>query len=140
MPAHVIYAGCDAQPAGFSAYWLQEVLRDKLHFQGVIFSDDLSMAAAEHAGCYAERARAALEAGCDMVLVCNNPAGAREVLDELRSYHDPVAHSRMVRLHGRPAPKLERLHEDPRWHSAVELASQLNAQINLALNLDEPNA
>jgi beta-N-acetylhexosaminidase len=97
------------------------------------------MAAAQHAGCYAERARAALQAGCDMVLVCNNPAGAREALDELTSYHDPVAHSRMVRLHGRPAPSLERLREGARWHNAVELAAQLNAQVNLALNLDEPN-
>ena len=140
MPAHVIYAGCDDQPAGFSRFWLHEVLRGRLRFQGVIFSDDLSMAAAEHAGCYAERARAALKAGCDMVLVCNNRAGAGEALDELRDYRDPVAQSRMARLHGRPAHGLERLHEEGRWRRAVELAAQLNAETNLALNLDEPNA
>ncbi len=138
MPAHVIYAACDGQPAGFSRFWLHDVLRSRLRFQGVIFSDDLSMAAAEHAGCYAERARAALKAGCDMVLVCNNPEGAREVLDELNDYHDPVAQSRMVRLHGRHARPLERLREDPRWHRAVELAAQLAAQDNLSLNLGEP--
>jgi len=139
MPAHVIYSACDGQPAGFSHYWLQEVLRERMHFQGVIFSDDLSMAAAEHAGCYGERARAALEAGCDMVLVCNNPPGAHEVLDELESYHDPVAHSRMVRLHGRPARHMDRLREDSRWHDAVALAAQLSAEDNLALNLGEPD-
>ncbi len=138
MPAHVIYASCDAEPAGFSHFWLQEVLRGRLRFQGVIFSDDLSMAAAAHAGCYAERARAALRAGCDMVLVCNNPQGAHEVLDELRDYHDPVAQSRMIRLHGRPARTLERLREDPRWRRAVGLAGQLDAGANLTLDLDEP--
>lgn len=137
MPAHVIYAACDAEPAGFSHFWLQEILRGRLHFQGVIFSDDLSMAAAEHAGCYAGRARAALAAGCDMVLVCNNPDGAQEVLDELRGYHDPVAQSRMARLHGRPARSLERLREDPRWHKAVALAARLGDNDNLALNLGE---
>lgn len=138
MPAHVIFAACDREPAGFSRFWLRDVLRERLRFQGVIFSDDLSMAAAEHAGCYAERARAALDAGCDMVLVCNNPQGAREVLEELKDYHDPVAQSRMVRLHGRAARPLEKLHEDPRWRRGVDLAGQLSAETNLALNLGEP--
>ncbi|MCB1784759.1 MAG: beta-N-acetylhexosaminidase [Chromatiaceae bacterium] len=138
MPAHVIYRACDEQPAGFSRFWLQDVLRGRLAFQGVIFSDDLSMAAAGHAGCYAERARAALQAGCDMVLVCNDPAGAAEVLEELKDYHDPVAQSRMVRLHGRPARHAERLREDPRWHRAAALAAQLSAESTLALNLGEP--
>ena len=104
----------------------------------MIFSDDLSMAAAEHAGCYGDRARAALAAGCDMVLVCNNPDGASEVLEELRDYQDPVAHSRMVRLHGRAARSLEKLREDARWHDAVELASRLCAESTLSLDLGEP--
>jgi len=138
MPAHVIYPCCDAQPAGFSRFWLQDVLRGRLRFQGVIFSDDLSMAAAEYAGGYAGRARAALQAGCDTVLVCNNPEGALEVLQSLKDYHDPVAQSRMVRLHGRPSRTLEQLREDPRWHRAVELAGQLTAESNLTLNLDSP--
>ena len=138
MPAHVIYATCDSEPAGFSNYWLQTMLRGKLRFQGVIFSDDLSMAAARHAGCYAERARAALKAGCDMVLVCNNPDGARETLEELHDYQDPVAHSRMARLHGRTAPSLEKLHEDARWHEAVALAARLGSTDNLSLDLEQP--
>lgn len=138
MPAHVVYAACDDRPAGFSRFWLQDVLRQRLRFQGVIFSDDLSMAAAETGGCYADRARAALEAGCDMVLVCNNPEGAAEVLEELRGYHDPVAQSRAVRLHGRPARALERLHYDTRWQRAVALAEQFTRDTSLNLNLDEP--
>ncbi|MCB1800490.1 MAG: beta-N-acetylhexosaminidase [Gammaproteobacteria bacterium] len=136
MPAHVIYAACDAQPAGFSRFWLQDILRDRLRFQGVIFSDDLSMAAAQQAGCYAERAEAALHAGCDMVLVCNNPKGADEVLDALADYHDPVAQSRTARLHGKGAQRWDRLREMPRWHNAVELAARMTAGDNLTLNLD----
>jgi beta-N-acetylhexosaminidase len=137
MPAHVIYRACDTRPAGFSAFWLQQVLRGQLGFQGVIFSDDLSMAAAEEAGCFADRARAALEAGCDMVLVCNDPEAGAEVLHELRDYQDPVARSRMARLHGRPAMGLDRLHEQQRWAAAVELAARLCAGENLALNLED---
>jgi beta-N-acetylhexosaminidase len=137
MPAHVIYRACDARPAGFSRFWLQRVLRDQLGFQGVIFSDDLSMAAAEEAGCYADRASAALDAGCDMVLVCNDQEAAAEVLEALRDYQDPVARSRMARLHGRPAIGLDRLHEQQRWAEAVELAAGLCTTENLSLNLDD---
>lgn len=136
MPAHVIFAACDEQPAGFSRFWLQEILRKRLGFQGAIFSDDLSMAAAEHAGCYADRARAALKAGCDMVVVCNNPVGAGEVCEAMHDYHDPVAQSRTARLHGRPARTLNRLCKDGRWRSAAALADRLCAEQNLDLDLD----
>lgn len=100
MPAHVIYSRVDDKPAGFSRVWLRQILRGRLNFQGVIFSDDISMAGAEFAGSYPERAYSALDAGCDMVLVCNNQAAARELLDELKISPDPASQLRLMRMHG----------------------------------------
>jgi beta-N-acetylhexosaminidase len=120
MPAHVIYSAMDEAPAGFSAFWLKEVLRTRLNFQGVIFSDDLSMEGASPAGGYAERARAALDAGCDMVLVCNQRAGAMEVIESLENYNDPVAHLRLARMHGRGAWNSGALRQNAAWRQAVK--------------------
>ena len=82
MPAHVIYPFFDSQPAGFSRKWLS-LLRDELGFEGVIFSDDLSMEGASVAGNVVQGAHAALKAGCDMVLVCNSPDKADQLLEGL---------------------------------------------------------
>lgn len=85
MPAHILFPAVDKHTVGFSRRWLEGTLRAELGFGGVIFSDDLSMKGADLAGSYPQKARLALEAGCDMVLVCNHREGALEVLYELRS-------------------------------------------------------
>ena len=119
MMAHVIYSSVDPNAAGFSPFWIREVLRKRLEFQGVVFSDDLSMAAAACAGGYVDRARTAMEAGCDMVLVCNQREAAAAVADALLGYISPVTHSRLVRMHGHPTRGLQMLQSTPRWEQAV---------------------
>ena len=136
MPAHVIYERIDPNLAGFSAFWLQHVLRQQLQFQGVIFSDDLNMTAADAAGSYAARAEAALQAGCDMVLICNNRPAALEILEHLKQHDDPAAHVRLLRMHGRNPTSLSALHESPRWKTAVDNLAFDPEMDDLSLNLE----
>ena len=121
MTAHVVYPCVDAQPATFSHRWISDVLRQRLGFQGVVFSDDLMMAGAQAIGQPAERARAALDAGCDMVLVCQDSAAMDEVLERLTPREDPVSQMRLVRMHGRHTVQRDRLATDFEYQQARDM-------------------
>lgn len=120
MPALVIYPKVDAQPAGFSRVWLQDILRGELHFDGAVFSDDLCMEAAGVAGDMVGRVQAALEAGCDMALVCNRPDLADQVLARLAHDWPATSRARLARLHGQSHPlTMTQLREQARYVEAL---------------------
>ncbi len=125
MPAHVVYAQVDDQPAGFSRFWIQRVLRGDLAYDGVVFSDDLTMAGATIAGDILARAKAALAAGCDMVLVCNRPDLADDLLARLEFTSTAESVRRVRRLVPPVAPSWEVLQANARYQYARTLQSQV---------------
>jgi beta-N-acetylhexosaminidase len=137
MPAHVIYPKVDARPAGFSAAWLGDILRGRLRFGGAVFSDDLSMAGARlidgREVSYTEAAVTALNAGCDMVLLCNQSLGKGEAVDELIDglseallkgrwqLEEASEVRRQALLPATPAPEWDALMVSPAYMHALDL-------------------
>jgi len=133
MPAHVIYTKVDKQPAGFSRRWVQDILRQRMAYDGVVFSDDLTMEGASVAGDIVARAQAALNAGCDMALVCNRPDLADELLTgltDLNLAHDPASARRVLRLMPTmPARAWDALQADTGYQRARERVLSLTATV-----------
>ena len=120
MVAHVQFPAVDPLPASFSRRWIQGVLRGDLGFTGLVIADDLKMAAASAAGGLVERAGRALEAGCDVLLACNDRPGVEQLVQELKVRPDPVAQLRLVRMRGHKHAGFETLAASPAWQSARE--------------------
>jgi len=125
MVAHVVYPRVDSQAASFSQFWIQRELRGRLGFQGVVFSDDLSMAGARTMGSALERAQAALIAGCDMIIVCHDMGATEQILDGLEPRDDPASHMRLVRMHGELAPGRTQLAADERHQQAARMVANI---------------
>lgn len=135
MPAHIVYEKSDDLPAGFSPYWLKEILRGRFGFQGAILSDDLSMEGAAVMGDSLARTEAALDAGCDMVLVCNKPDSVAQVIDGLKIDDNPVRHLRLIRLHGRHAVGRDTLLASEDWKTAVQTVLSYAPESEMEFNL-----
>jgi beta-N-acetylhexosaminidase len=134
MLAHVVYVEADALPAGFSRYWIQDQLRAQLGFDGAVFCDDLSMKATVEFGSMPKRAERALEAGCDMVLVCNDRPAAQATVATLRDYSNPLSLVRLARLHGTGHVLRETLLASDEWQSASERLGRWSDRPELELN------
>lgn len=124
MPAHIVYSQLDKHPAGFSKFWLQQVLREQLKFDGIIFSDDLSMEGASAMGNYQQRAEAALKAGCDMILVCNNRPAALELVQSLQWTSSPDSERRIQGMKAHQTFSLEAVRQHPHWMRAQAFAQK----------------
>jgi len=119
MIAHIVYTKADPLPASFSAYWIQDQLRSRLGFDGAVLCDDLSMQATASMGSMPKRARLALAAGCDMVLICNDRPAASATVAALREYSNPLSLVRLARLHGTAQVARDALLAGEEWQAAV---------------------
>ncbi len=125
MPAHITFPSVDPDSVGFSSFWLNDVLRGKLGFEGIIFSDDLTMKGADIAGGYVDKAKLALKAGCDMILVCNCPQGVVEVLSYMESANISQS-SKLASMVAKRSISWSDLEGSPRWLAISQKVAALN--------------
>lgn len=133
MVAHVLYPQIDEVPASASRRWIRGYLRNELRFQGVVFADDLSMAGAAAVGGIIERAERALEAGCDVLPVCNHRDSVIALLEGWKPADDAAAALRRVRLRGKGAVSSGKLRESPEWNAAQRALERCAAPPDLKL-------
>jgi beta-N-acetylhexosaminidase len=133
MIAHVSFPAVDPKPASLSRWWIEEQLRGELGFKGAVITDDVSMVGAAVVGPVEARVKLALEAGCDLVLLCNSPDKVPGVLAALHGYVNPSAQLRLTRLHGRGSYDWESLHASAEWHKACAALEPLCARPSLEL-------
>lgn len=136
MPAHIIFPAVDNNPVGFSKIWLKNILRNQLKFTGMIFSDDLNMEGAAFAGDYPDRARMALEAGCEMVLICNNRQGAIKILDSLPHQEFAVAADKFKSLQGKFSTSWTDLNGNALWQDKRKQLQSFLKRINNEYNYE----
>jgi beta-N-acetylhexosaminidase len=129
----VLFPAVAPEPASLSRRWIQNALREELRFEGCIFTDDLSMGGAREFGDVVARATAALEAGCDVLPVCNDRASVTTLLDQLRWEIEPSAHLRLVRMRGKGTLDRGDLLAGDAWRASQQLLAQTRAAPKLSL-------
>jgi beta-N-acetylhexosaminidase len=134
LASHVLFPAVDAAVASVSPRWIRDVLRGDLGFKGVVFTDDMSMAGAAVAGDIVVRSQRALEAGSDMVLICNSRPSVVTVLDRLHAEPEPASHVRLVRMRGRDGLPREELLASNEWRQCRESLARCAAPPSLKLD------
>ena len=137
MTAHVLYPKVDGCAAGYSRRWIEHTLRQQMHFDGVVFSDDLNMAGAHAGSSHVERAQKAMAGGCDMLLICNHRQAVVDVLDAMGSQINPLIQARLMRMHARgQRPDMEELRDSAQWLAIADRVQVSNPFPELDLGDD----
>jgi beta-N-acetylhexosaminidase len=133
MMGHVLFPAVDKVPASFSRRWVGEVLRGEFDFRGVVFADDLTMEGATVMGGVVARAEAALDAGCDILPVCNRRASVIELIDGLKLLPGPASQMRILRMRGKEAPDRATLLASPEYRAGREWLARCERPPELTL-------